>query len=544
MGGESVKKLLCILTAFCVLFALCGCEKLDKTGSSYSDGTEGSPNPTDYTMHLLYNETDSFNPYAVTTKENKEICYLIYDSLITLDSDFEPVYKIASSVETVGKICTVKIKNVLFSDGTTLSANDVVYSLNLAKSSSVGYAAQLTTVESATAVSADTVEIKLTKADPFFANLLDFPIIKSGSENRKSEDNISLPPIGAGRYVLNDGKNILTLNQNYYGTLSAVRKIELINAPGSESINHYVSAGVVSVCYSDYSDNTMLRMSGIKVNVPLNNMVYIGINMAKPLLKEQHLRYALSSAVDRSELVKEAYYGNGTPANGPFNPLWKHSSGFQTLEKKSNKEISIVNLEKIGYNSVDSEGYRINSSGKRISLSLLINSDNSARVAAAKLISTSLSNVGIEIKIDSVDYDTYISRLQSGDFDLYLGEVKLLSNMDITQLVTPGGSAAYGIVYDQPADTTSGTDDTDETPDQTDDTVQTGITLTTADAVAGYYGGTYSLGDVASAFLSEMPLIPLIYRSGVAMFTPDMTSAPRVSISDLFIDINNYSFNK
>ncbi len=544
-----MKKLLCIITAFCIVFSLCGCENLDKTGSSYSDGVIGSQSKNNYTMHLLYNETDSFNPYAVTTKENKEICYLIYDSLITLNSDFEPVYKIASSIETVGKVCTVKIKNVLFSDSTALSASDIVYSLNLAKNSSGGYASYLSAVESATAVSADTVEIKLAKADPFFVNLLDFPIIKSGSENRKSEDNISLPPIGAGRYILNVNKNVLTLNQNYYGTLPAVQKIELINAPGSESINHYVSAGVVSVCYSDYSDNTMLRMSGIKVSVPLNNMVYIGINMANPLLKEQHLRYALSSAVDRSELAKEAYYGNGTPANGPFNPLWKHSSGFQTLEKKSNKEISIVNLEKIGYNSVDSEGYRINSSGKRLSLSLLINSDNSARVAAARLIANSLSNVGIEIKIDSVDYDTYISRLQSGSFDLYLGEVKILPNMDITQLVTPGGSAAYGIVYDPPADssdqnTTETAGEETETPDQTEDTVQTGITLTTADAVAGYYGGIYSLGDVASAFLSEMPLIPLIYRSGVAMFTPDMTFAPTASISDLFIDINNYSFNK
>ncbi len=521
----------------CICLVLCSCSD----GGASSDLSAGKepPQKTDtYVMHLLYNETDSYNPYAVTTKENKELGFLLYDSLITLSTDFEPIYKIADKISLENKVCTVSIKGVMFSDGTRLTANDVIYSANLAKSSSTVYAEQLAAVESIENIGGNIV-FNLKKADPFFINLLDFPIIKAESENIKSEDNVILPPIGAGKYVLDVKNGVLTPNKHYYGEPCKFTEIKLINAPGRESIEHYVAAGVVSVCYSDYSDNTVPRMSGRKVSVPLNNMLFIGVNMAHPLLSNKYLRYAISSAVDRDEIVKEAYYGNGMVATGPFNPLWKHGEGFQTLENKSNEQISVVNLEKIGYNGKDNEGYSTNSAGKRLSLSLLVNSDNVARTAAARLISERLSRVGIELKITAVSFEQYLQKLQSGAFDLYLGEVRLLSNMDISHLVTPGGSAAYGIVS-KAEDKTEEKTENSETQDVIE--TQDGINLTSAAAVAGYYGGTYTLGDVASAFLSEMPLIPLIYRTGIAMFTPDIKSSPTVSYCDLFIDINNYSF--
>ena len=159
------------------------------------------------------------------------------------------------------------------------------------------------------------------------------------------------------------------------------------------------------------------------------------------------------------------------------------------------------------------------------------------------MISQRLSQVGIELKITEVSFEQYIQRLQSGAFDLYLGEVRLLANMDITQIVTPGGSAAYGIANKNIEEEKEEKDDKnkEQEPQEIVD-VTDGINLTAAAAVAGYYGGEYTLGDVASTFLSEMPLIPLMYRTGITMFTPDIKSSPTVSYCDLFIDINNYSF--
>ena len=100
----------------------------------------------------------------------------------------------------------------------------------------------------------------------------------------------------------------------------------------------------------------------------------------------------------------------------------------------------------MGYNTKDNEGYYLNSKGKRLSFDLVCNSDNERRMAAAELIKQQLSSAGIEINIRSLKWEAYKLALSSGDFDLYIAETRLLNNMDITELVKPGASLAFGIV--------------------------------------------------------------------------------------------------
>ena len=526
----------------CAIF-LCGCGGVLNDDSSYSNYSD-TPEAEHYNMHLLYDQTDSFNPYTASSKQNKELCQLLYDPLLTLDQNFMPVMKIASSVIVKDKTCTINLKSVKFSDGTALTADDVVYSIKAAMSEGSNYKTQLESIASVEAAGITVVSLKLKKDDPYFANLLDFPIIKQHSDTKKSDDNLLLPPTGCGRYVLNDTKNALEYNPLYYGEECSVKKIGLINAPDGESADHYISSGSVTMCYDDYSDNSVPRMSGLKKSVPLNNLVFVGINMQNPFLRDKYFRYAVSSAINRQDIVKDAYYGNGIAANGPFNPVWSVCEGLQTLENTNNNKIAIVNLEKIGYNSVDSEGYRLTSTGKRIGISLLINSDNQARVAAGQLIVRQLAAVGIEVTLKAVPYEQYLSLLSAKSFDMYLAETKILNNMDLSQLVVPGGSMAFGIVASTPpADTANETSSTEDGT-QPSEPVSDSINLTASSAVSGFYEGTYTLSDVVNAFLSEMPIIPVCYRSGVAMYSPKLETEPICTANDLFYNINNYSFNK
>ena len=523
-------RLRAVLALFLVLLlTLCGCGKAAPSSSTLDDGNiEASGG---YNMQLIFDQTDTFNPFTAESKQNKELCLLLYDPLLTIDNTFSPVYKIADSVTVNGKYCTVKLKSVKFSDGSAVTSSDVIYSMNLALESN-NYKHLLTNVQSKSAPDGFTVNITMHRADPYFANLLTFPIIKANTDNIKSGDNIILPPVGSGRYVLDEKNSLLEANP-LYGEKMSIKKIGLINAPDAESAEHYVSTGAISVCYDDYSDSSIPRMSGIKDTVPLNNLVYLGVNMKNTFLKDKHLRYAISSALDRTKAVNDVFYGNATAANGPFNPLWEAAAGFQTLEIESNKKIAIENLEKIGYNNLDNEGYRLTSSGKRVSLSLLVNSDNATRVLLANLIIKQLSAVGIEVKIKSVPYNEYLALLKSGSFELYLAEVNLLNNMELSQLVVPGGSMAFGINHtpEAPAEGEAPAPSTD------------GINLTAANAVKGFYDGKYTLGDVATAFISEMPIIPVCYRSGVIMFTHRLTTLPKSSAADIFLGINNYSFS-
>ena len=520
-------KLLCLLLAVCLL--LCGCG--ENSGTQEPEQQVSDPSGG-YNMQLIFDETDSFNPFLAESKQNRELCLLLYDPLVSLDQNFAPVYKIAESISLDGKSCTIKLKSVMFSDGSALTSADVIYSLEKALESN-NYKANLANVSAKQAVDSATVSITLKKADPYFVNLLDFPIIKSGSDTLKSIDNIALPPIGCGRYVLDEAQSSLLSNEGYYGGSMNIKKIGLINAPDAESAEHYISAGAISVCYDDYSDSSVPRMSGIKATVPLNNLVFLGINMKNSFLRDKYLRYAISSALNREVISNDAYYGHATPAKGPFNPFWKEADGFQTLQIQNNNKIAIENLEKIGYNSIDNEGYRLTSSGKRVSLSLLVNSDNAARVAVGNIVVKQLAAVGIEVKLRAVPYSQYVSLLKSGSFELYLAETRLLANMDLSQLVVSGGSMNFGVSSSVKTDPE--TNEPTASPD--------GINLTAAAAVTGFYEGKHTLGDVATAFISEMPIIPICYRSGVIMFTHKLSCEPICSASDIFSNINSYSFN-
>ena len=272
---NTIKKITALIIAG-MLLLLSGCRSnTDSTSSSLpSDSTSVSDSKRDY-LTLLYSASDTFDPYTAATESNRQLCKLIYEPLIKLDNKFNVSYSIAERAELNGKQCTVTLKSILFSDGSALTADDVVYSFNLAKKSTTEYAYKLYSTESASALDSRTVVFKLTKADPYFINLLDFPIIKSGSEKQTTSDSVSLPPIGCGRYKVDETLTNLVLNDKSVSNSSnySIKEIRLINAPDSESLSHYVEIGAADMYYSDISDGNILRMSGKKVNININHII-------------------------------------------------------------------------------------------------------------------------------------------------------------------------------------------------------------------------------------------------------------------------------
>ena len=170
-----MKKIIAVFLALILLLGLCACNKNNVGGQSSSANVEVKET---FPLSLLYCESDTINPYTAVTNINVQLCQLIFDPLFKVNNSFEPINCLAESFELVDKTCNVVIKNATFSDMTNVTADDVVYSFNLAKKSNTAYKAQLTGVVSCTAKDIKTVTFTLSSADPYFVNLLDFPIIK------------------------------------------------------------------------------------------------------------------------------------------------------------------------------------------------------------------------------------------------------------------------------------------------------------------------------------------------------------------------------
>lgn len=534
----TVKKLICALLCLLML-SLAGCRE-NNTESSSSALPPVIQTAAKNSIELLFCYSDTFNPYTATTDINRTLCKLMFDPLIKLDNSFEPVYCLASSAQMSGNTCTVTLKNAVFSDGSAISASDVVYSYNLAKASTTAYASQLYEVSSAVARDNLTVVFNLTRNDPYFINLLDFPIIKSGSDKITDADGVIQPPIGSGRYIPSADRRTLIQNSKYHGSKGEITEIKLTDAPDADSVSHYVEVGTADLYYTDLADGNIVRMSGKKADINLNHLVFIGINDAYEPLSSKDIRYAISSALDRKAIVQSAFYNNALPATGFFSPAFEEVKSVQTLSETSNLEIALENLGRIGYNSKSAEGYMVNSSGKYPSFTLLVNKENHSRLLAANLIAKQLKAAGIDIRVIEKSYADYTAALSSGNFQLYLGEVKLLNNMDMSGLVIPGGSAAYGVGANAVADGTEApADDT-----SAEEAEQTPTALSCKDMIDGFYAGNKTVTDVAGTLLTEMPQIPVCYRLGLLFYSSDIENGVEASVSDIYFSIERYTFKK
>ena len=541
---NTIKKITALIIAG-MLLLLSGCRSnTDSTSSSLpNDGTSVSASKRDY-LTLLYSASDTFDPYTAATESNRQLCKLIYEPLVKLDNEFNVNYGLAEKVELKDKVCTVTLKDLSFSDGSPLTEEDVVYSFNLAKKSSTEYAYKLYCAESAAVIGARTVNFKLTKADPYFTNLLDFPILKKGSEKATTSDSVALPPIGCGRYKIDDSLTKLVLNEKSLSNPSAysIKEIRLINAPDSESLSHYVEIGAADMYYSDISDGNILRMSGKKVNININHIVYIGVNQSYGDLAQNELRQAISAGIDRTSVCRDGYYNNAVAAAGFFNPLWKPVKSVQNIETAANQEITIENLEEIGYNSVDGNGIRKKSGGTRLQFDMLVNKENRTRVATARLAAQQLAACGFKINVIEKSYADYTAALSSGNFQLYFGEVALTPNMDLSSLVTEGGSAAYGVKKPQVSDSQASSDP--ENVSEAESAVPTEFaSATAAELIDGLYSGKNTVADIASVLQTEMPIIPVCYRTGVLFYNENIENVNNSSASDIYFSIESYKFN-
>ncbi len=537
-----MKRLKITAIVLSALIFLSGCRaKPDGTSSSAEPPTAVAAAGSRNYLTMLYSAADTFNPYTAATNINRQLCRLLYEPLLKTDNSYNISYSLAQSAEVKGKECTVTLKSRYFSDGSALTADDVVYSFNLAKKSNTEYAYKLYEALSATVRDSKTVVIKLDRADPYFANTLDFPIIKKGSDTRTDADGVTHPPIGCGRFKLNDSEDKLITNEHDPGKDRMIKEIRLINAPDSDAVGHYVEIGAADMYYSDISDGNILRMSGKKVNINLNHLIYIGANLSDEQLSLNALRQAISSGLDRKEICRDGYFNNALPANGFFNPAWEAVKSVQNINLQANKEITVENLEEIGYNKLDSAGVRTNGAGKKLKFELLVNKENRLRVTAARIIAKRLSEYGISVNVAEKSFADYTAALSSGNFQLYLAEVAITPNMDISSLITEGGSAAYGIKKpekkaDEKTEQTGSTESTASEAEQTEEQ-----NLTAAELVSGFYAGTNTLADLSSVLQTEMPVIPLCYRTGVLFYNDKIENVNNSSCSDIYFSIDSYS---
>ena len=441
------RSLLCLLLCL-LLIVTTGCsdweaadDPLGELSDFYQTENE-TPAPEPVTAFTLpYIAGGTLDPVSTTDAMQQTVESLLYEPLFTLDEHFQPQPLLADTYQYDAdqRTWTITIRaDAVFSDGSAVTPADVAATLNRARSSA-RYAARLRDVSSVY-VHSNAVVVALSSPLATLPSRLDIPIVKSGTETNAA-------PIGSGPYVFarsEDGAYLTANTRWWQGGTLPLSTIALQHCKDLDSALYAFSSREVQLLTLDLtgSSNTGVSGDGDYTDAPTPVMQFIGMNPRRESLSDPALRKALSAGIDRAALVSSCLLGHGAAAQLPASPA---SSGYDTaLDTPYDAAAYLRQLNAaLGDESADAAP---------LTLTLLVNEESSFKVSAAQEVAVYLTTPRLTVTAEAVPWDTFLARLQSGDFDLYYGECRLTADWDLTALLGSEGSLNYGGWSDETTD--------------------------------------------------------------------------------------------
>lgn len=449
--AKKIKKTIPFILAialFACIFSGCGVEGGEDEEPIPEISEEGDTQ-TDYykadnVFSLNCNKESSFNPFTTTNSSNILCTQLMYDTVFDVDENFMPESKLLESYKSDDGKCWYFYvdKTVKFWDGSTLTAQDVEYSIQRAMRSSQ-FSERLKPMIGVKAMDEELFIINLYNADMNFPVLLNIPVIKYGTV----ED---YAPMGTGMYMPDEAYTKLTAFTGHKNAASL--PLDTIYLKEYTEIEDIITAFENSEI--DLVTNNPTGFSNIgygSVNevrrYPTTNMIYIGFNSNSRFFSNPQFRKAITYVVDRERIVKDYMGGAATPAALPMNPACaNYNDAYSEIISYSVKKGEMA-FDEAQVQDYDDNGRRemmITGIPCDINIDFIVCSDSPIKVKSARCIVENLEDMGITVTLRELPWDDYISALNKGNFDMYYAETKLGANFSLRNLLFSGGSLNYG----------------------------------------------------------------------------------------------------
>lgn len=372
-----------------------------------------------------------------------------YDENGLLRTDIAERFEVSDD----GKEYTVYLRqDVVWHDGEGVTAEDVIFTINIAKDIAYGAAGvsnEMRLVWSdvrAEKVDDYTVKFILNDANSTFLHNLTLGLIPKHIWENIGPEQFQLAeynqkPIGTGVYEFVDldidetddliSSYILRSNENYYKGKAFITKFVINFYPTrAEAVGAY-NNGEVSAVIVDKKDHIdALSEIAQKKSIELPHYFAIFFNQTKSVpLAFDEVREALSRATDRNAIVQEIFSDN---AESRYSPFADGIVGFNADEQQSNFDRDGANalLDEKGWKKGD-DGIRLKGDA-RLSFTLHINSSQDALVRVADILQNQWREIGVELQIQAHDkgnLETNIIKPRDYDSILYAHQMRFEPNL-------------------------------------------------------------------------------------------------------------------
>ncbi len=438
-----MKRMLLILLILCLLLSFAGCgydysNYVPNGGGLAGENQESSkPNENeDAIITLTFYKEKGLNPYLCTDFTNRALMSLLYQGLFATDSAYNTTPVLCGSYTFSRDLRTHTFtvdENATFSDGTAITASDVVASLNAAKNCDY-YSGRMLHITGISLSGNGEIVIRTDTEMNNLPILLDIPIVPE----EQTEDAF---PIGSGPYVLENTivGSYLSKRNNWWCSASlpiSTSAIPLMEATSISGIRDDFQFNGLDFALTDPSSDRYVdyRCDYELWKCESGIFLYIGCNQDSKVFNNAAIRSALTYAIDRDSIVSKFYRGYAMSATLPASPVSPYY----------NKGLAA----NYGYN-LEKFSQAVQDNGKRnSSIVFLVNSDDSLRVRAARSIVQMLKDGGLLVELKELGGTAYQNAIKRREFDLYLGKTKLSPNMDLSAFFHVWGDLSYGGIDD------------------------------------------------------------------------------------------------
>lgn len=422
-------------------------------GGTYSEGVLGP--------------LETLNPLFARSSAEKSAGRLLFASLYQYDTTGHLKGDLAESVSIndASTEYTVKLKKDLkWSNGTELNAEDVLFTVNLLKNPNAR--TEFTGWQSINVALVDSTSIKFTLSSPYapFMHSLTFPILPKSVLNEVPSTGLreyaysQSPTVTSGPFALrllqdetSDGtKKVVHMvaNPYYHQGVAKLERFQLYVYPTKEDIAKGLRTNEImatpELVYANQPDQ--LKKMYLSSAHSINNGVYALFNSQSPILASRYVRQALAYSINTTDLRSKLAQSN-QPLDGPI--LANLIDGTLPVAPTYDIEKAKALLDEDGWVT---SGNTRTKDGQKLTLSIVTRKGSEYEEVTNLLAKTWKDELKVETEVRIVDQtdtaqNVFTSVLQPRNFDVLVYELELGGDPDVYTYWHSSRATANGLNF-------------------------------------------------------------------------------------------------
>ena len=405
------KKLLALFLALVMVGAVlpgCGDGSKDPGGQG-NNGKTGEPvKGGEITVGIAQDLDDSLDPHQTVAAGTREVLFNIFEGLVKPNSDGEMIPAVAEkyTLSEDGITYTFTLREgVKFHNGQTVTAEDVVYSINRCAAVPEGQekplVAAFSAVKSVEALDEKTVAVTIAQRDLEFISYMTAAIIPADYENQDTA------PVGTGpfKFVSRTPQQDFVMErfEDYWGAPAWLDKVTYKICENADALVMNLNGGSIDLCAhltSAQASQLNQNFQVLEGTMNLVQAIYLN-NQAKPF-DNQLVRQALCYAIDRQGIMDMVADGHGTAVGSSIYPAFTKYFLPELVDKYPHDVAKAKELlAQAGY----PDGF---------DMTISVPNNYQPHMDTAEVVAEQLREAGINVTIQPVEWSTWLDTIYNG----------------------------------------------------------------------------------------------------------------------------------